>query len=195
MKKLVSISLVLVAMLASQLGYSNEYVFVTTNPSDKVAEVTFEKVEKGFTLTLKDNRSEVLYTETMEQSGSYSKRFDLTLLPDGVYYFELDSKDAIKVVPVQVKGTTATFITEEERNILKPEVRVSDGLVYLSKESKDHKSVIIDVYYEGQDLAYSEKIKKGNNVNRVYDFSNSKKGVYVIVMRSEGRTFTNRVLI
>lgn len=195
MKKLVSISLVLVAMLASMVGYSNEYVFVTNNPSDKVTEVTFEKVEKGSTLTLKDDRNEILYTEMMEQSGSYSKGFDLTLLPNGIYYFELDSEEAIKVVPVQVMGTTATFIVEEERNFIKPEVRVSDGMVYLSKESKDHKSVKIEVYYEGQDLAYSERIKKGNNVNRVYDFSNSKKGIYVIVMRSEGRTFTNKVLI
>lgn len=195
MKKLVSISLVLVAMLASMVGYSNEYVFVTNNPSDKVTEVTFEKVEKGSTLTLKDDRNEILYTEMMEQSGSYSKGFDLTLLPNGIYYFELDSEEAIKVVPVQVMGTTATFIMEEERNFIKPEVRVSDGMVYLSKESKDHKSVKIEVYYEGQDLAYSERIKKGNNVNRVYDFSNSKKGIYVIVMRSEGRTFTNKVLI
>ncbi|PIQ27109.1 MAG: hypothetical protein COW63_16755 [Bacteroidetes bacterium CG18_big_fil_WC_8_21_14_2_50_41_14] len=195
MKKLVSISFVLVAMLASMVGYSNEYVFITNNPSDKVTELTFEKVEKGSTLTLKDKQDEVLYTETMEQTGSYSKGFDLTILPDGVYYFELDTREAIKVLPVQVMGTTVKFVKEGERNISKPKVMVRDAVVYLSKESMDHKSVKIEVYYEGQDLAYSERIKKGQKVNRVYDFSSSRKGNYVIVMRSEGRTFTNKVLI
>jgi allophanate hydrolase subunit 1 len=92
-------------------------------------------------------------------------------------------------------GATVTFMKDGERNISKPEVLVRDGMVYLSKDSNDHKSVKIEVYYEGQDLAYSERIKKGQKVNRVYDFSSSKKGNYVIVMSSEGRTFTNKVLI
>lgn len=195
MKKLLVISLVFVALMASKAGYSNEYVFVTTNPSDKVTELTFEKVEQGSLLSLLDERNEVLYSEMIEQTGSYSKGFDLTLLPNGVYYFELDTKESIRVLPVTVMGATVTFMKDGERNISKPEVLVRDGMVYLSKDSNDHKSVKIEVYYEGQDLAYSERIKKGQKVNRVYDFSSSKKGNYVIVMSSEGRTFTNKVLI
>jgi len=81
------------------------------------------------------------------------------------------------------------------RNIQKPEVLLKDGYVYISKNAPDNKSVEIEVYYEGSDLAYSERIRKGQKVNRVYDFSGSKKGNYVIVLRSEGRTFTNSVWI
>ncbi len=195
MKKLLVISLVLAAMTASSVGYSAEYVFSSNEPSDKVTSVTFQNVEQGSTLVLKDQKDVVLYTEKIEKSGTYNKGFDLSNLPDGVYYFEFESKEAIKVIPFQVTQSEVAFLKEEERNIRKPEVVVVDGYVYISTTSPEDESVIIDVYYEGWDLAYSERIKKGQNVNRVYDFSGSKKGNYVIVMKSDGRTFKNNVLI
>jgi len=195
MKKLLVISLVLAAMTASSVGYSAEDAFSSNEPTGKVTSVTLQYVEQGSTLVLKDRKDAVLYTETIEKSGTYSKGFDLSNLPDGVYYFEFETKDTIKVMPFRVAQSDVTFLKEEERNIRKPEVAVADGYVYISTTSPEDKSVIIDVYYEGWDLAYSERIKKGQKVNRVYDFSGSKKGNYVIVMKSDGRTFKNKVMI
>jgi len=195
MKKLLVISLVLAAMTASSVGYSAEYALSSNEPTGKVTSVTFQHVEQGSTLVLKDQKDVVLYTEKIEKSGTYSKGFDLSNLPDGVYYFEFETKDLIKVMPFRMTQSEVAFLKEEERNIRKPEVVVVDGYVYISTTSPEDKSVIIDVYYEGWDLAYSERIKKGQQVNRVYDFSGSKKGNYVIVMKSDGRTFKNNVLI
>ena len=95
-----------------------------------------------------------------------------------------------------VKNNVAEFIKDEAFKVVKPEVIVKDDRVYISKTSDKEQTWKIEVfYYEGYDLAHREKLKDTKSLNRIYDFSNSKKGNYVIVLSSQGRTFSNSITI
>jgi len=59
----------------------------------------------------------------------------------------------------------------------------------------EEENLKIEVYYEGYDLAYSEKIRDTKNLRRIYDFTGSQKGNYLIVFTSKGRIFTNNISI
>jgi hypothetical protein len=137
----------------------------------------------------------VLYKEQIDETGTYSRKFDLTSLPDAEYYFELDKQDKIKIIPFVIKDKVAEFAKSAEHNFAKPKVFEKSDLVYISRTSSDKQTWEIDVYFEGSDLAHSEKLKNVQNLNRIYDFSTSQKGQYTIILSSEGRTFSNHINI
>lgn len=195
MKKLLKNSLVLVVILTTMVSYSNELLFVTNIKTSEITEFTFNDVMEGSTLQLKDSKGSILYSESIKNSGSYTKDFDLTNLPDANYYFEIDNQEFLTIIPISVKENIAEILNDEKYTISKPEVIVKDNYVYLSKDFANDQSVAIDVYYEGNDLAYSENFRKIDSVNRIYDFSTSKKGKYLILVKAEGRVFKNSVTI
>lgn len=195
MKKLLKNSLVLVVILTTMVSYSNELLFVTDIKTNEITELTFNNAKEGSTLQLKDSKGSILYSEIINNSGSYTKNFDLTNLPDADYYFEIDNQTSFLIIPISMEENIAEVLTDEKYIISKPAVTVKDNYVYISKEFTENQSMAIDVYYEGNDLAYSENFRKTDSVNRVYDFSTSKKGKYLILVKAEGRVFRNSVTI
>ncbi len=195
MKTLIKKSLVLVIILTSMVSYSNELGITSDNKNANVTEFTLNDVKEGSTLYIKDSDGSILYNETIGKSGTFSKNFDLTNLPDANYYFEVDYQKQITIIPVTVFANMASVQVNEAYTITKPDVVLDNNYVYISKELADKQSVAIDVYYEGHDLAYSENLRHAEKVNRVYDFSGSKKGEYVILVKSEGRVFKNSIII
>ncbi len=195
MKQLLNKCLVMVVMFTTIESYSHSFTLQTNEQGKKVTAVSIDSVDEGSLFLIKDSYGVILYKEQIEETGTYSKNFDLTSLPDADYYFELDKQDEIKIIPFVVKKNVAEFVKNAEYNIVKPKVLTISDRVYISQISIDKQTWEIDVYYEGSDLAHTEKLKNVQELNRIYDFSTSQKGNYTIVLTSEGRTFKNNVKI
>ncbi len=196
MKQLLKKCLVMVVMFTTIESYSNSITLQTNDQTKNVTAVSIDSVNEGSQFIIRDGEGVILYKEHIKETGTYSKRFDLTNLPDAGYYFEIDNQDEIKVIPFIVKNNVAEFIKDEEFKVVRPDVIVKDDRAYISKSSDKEQTWEIEVYYdEGYDLAHSEKMRDTKSLNRVYDFSNSKKGNYTIVFSSLGRTFSNSIHI
>lgn len=193
MKQLLKKSLVLVVLFITMTAYSNEYTITTKENSNNVTSVTFENVREGSLFLIKDGDELILFSETINKNGVYTRNFDLSSLPDAEYYFEIDAKEDIKVIPFNVEANIAEVIMDNEYKIAKPQTNMKDDLVYISNMTGDNKSVTIEIFYQGYDLAFSENLTKTENTKRVYDFSSSAKGNYVIAFTTEGRTFYNSI--
>ncbi|MGB5364539.1 MAG: hypothetical protein WBN17_14675, partial [Aureibaculum sp.] len=85
MKGLVKTNLVIVVMFTTMLSFANEFTTLTKEKTKKITNVTFENVKKGSMLLIKDHYGLILFKELIENSGEYSKGFDITALPDGNY--------------------------------------------------------------------------------------------------------------
>lgn len=195
MKKVLKKSFLLMALFSSILAYSNEINFLENEKTENVTNLKIENVNEGSLFLVKDSNHFILYSEMIEKSGTFTKSFDLTNLPDADYYFEIDMEDEIKIIPFKVDESIAELIKDDEYNISKPEVLVRNDHVYISKIFTGEQTWEIEVYYENYDLAYREKFKDVKNLTRVYDFSDSKKGDYTIIFSSEDRVIKNRVNI
>lgn len=195
MKNGIKKSLVLVLMFSAMVAYSNMNTNLPKKKANNVTVVTIEYVNKGSTLFIKDSVGFILYSQKIKESGVYTKRFDFSNLPNADYYFELDKADEIKIMPFTVRANIAEFVKAKEYVIDKPDVAVKDDRVYISLLSTEKQLWEIDVYYEGDDLAFSEKLNNVQRLNRIYDFSTSKKGNYTLVFSMEGRTFENSIEI
>lgn len=191
-------SLVFVALLvAVTVSYGNEISGNTNSGKIVRTNVTFKNVKKGSVLSIKDRNGLVLYKEAIQLNGDYSKGFDLTSLPDGDYYFEMDRDIEVRVIPFKVLGSIVKFDKMTENKVFKPIVFVSSKKhVHVSKIAIQNKVLNIEIFADNGDLIHSEKVEKeGEILGKIYDFSTSEKGVYTIVMKTAGRRFVKNIQI
>ena len=189
MKRSVKKSLVIAVMFTTMLSFANEFASLPKEKTSKITNVTFENVKKGALLLIKDKNSLVLYKELIERSGKYTRGFDLTALPDGSYYFELDKEVEINITPFVVKSNVVTFNKSEQHTINKPFVTIKKGRIMVSKLALENQPLEIKIYDENSYLIYSDKLENGQILERIYDVSKVTKGNYKIIMKSDGREF------
>ena len=197
MKTAIKKSLVLVALFtAVTVSYGNEISGNTNKGKGITTNVTFNNVKKGSILSINDANGLTLYQESIKEDGEYAKGFDLTSLPNGNYYFELNKDVEIEVVPFTVTASLVTFDKMAEARIFKPVVYVKNKKVYISKMSLENEFLEIQILSESSEVLYAENIEKeGITFGKIYDFSTSEKGTYIIVMKTKERRFVKNIQI
>lgn len=201
MKKEVKKGILMVMMLSAMLSNATRPATFENKVEIKKSTLSIHNVKQGQQLVIKDYNGIVFYKELIEKSGAYSKGFDLTALPNGEYYFELDRDIEIQVIPFKVYMNKVEFLKEKETKFFKPVIRFKENKVLLSRLSFDSKPLEVKIYYDydngysGYELLHSEKFKDTKIVERVYALDKTKKGNYKVVVKTEGREFTESITI
>ena len=196
MKNLARKSLVVVGLMMSLSTLANDTEIMFKEKERNVTNISFENVKQGSTLSIKDENGIVLYNEAIERTGDYSKGFDFTTLPNGNYFFELNSEVKIVVVPFKVMSNNILFDKESEESIYKPLVSIKDNMVYVSRPVIDQTPLSYKIYYaDNYELVYTAEFEDLGELKKAYDFSTSKKGNYIFVFEFEGRKYTKTVKI
>jgi len=195
MKTVIKKSVLALILLTATQSYSNvvDSIIVKNEENNKLVKI--ESLKAGSVLKIKDEAGTILHKEKINNTGYFSKSFDLSNLPDATYYFELDNEDEIRTIPVVVKDEKTMRLESSETRIAKPNVKVEGQMVQLSQNSEKAQDLNITIYYEGNEVAFKESLKDVKNVKRNYDFSGSLKGDYTIVVETKGKTFSNQVKI
>ena len=196
MKNLIKNSLVIVVLFTTLLGNANSSL--KNSKDDTRTTLTLKDVKRGNELYVKDAYGIILYKEMIQNTGNYVKGFDLTTLPNGEYFFELDKGLEIKTIPFTVKSGIVDFEKDKETIVFKPFIRSNENIVYVSKLSLNKQPLAIKIYYNannhsGFDLIHSEIIENTQTIKRVYNLNIKEKGKYKIVTKTEGRTFIDYV--
>lgn len=191
--------ILMVTMFATLLSFANESsIFFIKNDAEKTA-LTIRDVVEGNLLSIKNNNGITLFKESVEKSGTYSNLFDLTTLPDGSYFFELDKDVEIVTIPFKVKSNKVVFDKDNEKTIFKPVTRVVGNLLYISKLSINEAPLEISIYFNDPnsfdytERVYSESVKNTQVIERVFKLTGLNKGSYKVVFKSQGREFVKTI--
>jgi len=184
----------MVALMVTSLSFANNSpsLFNIKNGTNNVW-ITFNLVEIGEKLSIKDINGSVLYNETIEKKGVYNKGFDLTSLPDGAYAFELDKDIKISIIPFSVKSGLVKFYKEKETTIFKPILRRKNNFVYLTKLALNNEPLTVKIYFtasNNKQLMLYKKIEGTKTIGKAFKLTGINKGSYTFVMESNGRIFT-----
>lgn len=188
-KKTIKKSILIVTVFASMLTSATEIskLKLVKEELTKTA-LTLNNVKAGNLLTIKDYSGVILYKELINSSGTYKKGFDLTALPNGAYFFEVDKDLEILTIPFTVNANKVAY--NKETTAFKPLVNQKNNLVFISKLSPNLEAVNIRIYADNNndyELLYSEKIEGVQTVERIYKLE---KGKYKIVFNSNNQEFT-----
>jgi hypothetical protein len=185
--------ILMVAMMATVMSYANEISLAKYGRNLKSTALTIANAKEGNLLSIKNGYGIILYKEVIDQTGPYSKGFDLTTLPNGNYFFELEQDMVVKTIPFTVKYNEVIFNKEKETTMFKPFVREKNGLVYITKLALEKEPLTIKVYglYGGSsELLFSETIKDTQNIERIYKLE---KGKFKIVFYTNNLKFTEYI--
>ncbi|TGV03741.1 hypothetical protein [Flavivirga rizhaonensis] len=190
--KTIEKNLLLVTMIlfAVMIGNATEISSFNVEGDLKGTALTINNVKKGNLLSIKNHNGIIVYKELIQSTGSYTKGFDLTELPNGNYFFEVDKDLQIETIPFSVENNKVVFDKTKEAVIFKPYVREKDDLVYISKLALNLEPLKIRVYiqYDGAfQLIRTEEIEGLKIVKKVYKL---KKGNYKIVLNANDKEYT-----
>ena len=185
----------MVTMFFTLLSTANEASIFNVKIRAGRTSLTLMNVKKGNQLSIKDNNGIILYKEFIQQSGVFTKGFDLTALSDGLYSFELEKDLEIKTIPFSVKSNTVVLNKEEEKITYKPFVQVKDDLLYVTQLTLNEEPLKIKIYFSDfnspndLELMHSEEIKKTMNIQKAFKLSGLDKGTYKLVMSTNNKEY------
>ncbi|MFL1010681.1 hypothetical protein [Flavisericum labens] len=192
-KKGILMAIMMTALLS--FGKEKASFFSIVNGAERTS-VTLINVDQGDLLSIKDENGMVLYKESIQTKGVFTKGFDLTSLPNGEYLFELNKDVEISTIPFKVEASKVSFKKELEKTFFKPMTRIKGNLVFINKLSLEKAPMAIEVYsgiHGDYELMYSETIKNTEKIERLFRLTGMNIVDYKIIYRTEGRVFTEMI--
>ena len=119
MKNLIKNSLVLVVLFTTLLSNANETIVLRNLNDNKTTILTVLDVAQGNQILIKDVDGFVLFKEKIQNSGTFTKGFNLTSLPDGKYYFELKNDSENRKISFIVRKKLVVYKKDMESTIKK----------------------------------------------------------------------------
>ncbi|AOW20622.1 hypothetical protein [Urechidicola croceus] len=193
MKNLLKRSLLIVVVATSITSQAmiNEPSIKVDEINEKLVLLTLKNYDEPVDVYVKDSYGVVLHRENINNI-EFTKKFDLTTLPNGNYFFEVDSPTKLKIIPFNVEYHVVKFDNEIIQH--KPVVRIKDDSVFISKLALEKESMDIKLYDSGTHLLYKEELKGDMNLGRKLNISKLDKGTYTLVMTTNGRTFKEMIV-
>lgn len=190
--KTIKKSILLVTVFTTMLSNATEISSLIKEELKRTS-LIINNAKEGDLLSIKDYNGIILYKEQINISGIYKKGFDLTALPNGKYFFEIEKDLEVKTIPFTVNSNTVVFSKNKEVTVFKPLVRQKNGLVLISKLALNSKPIQISVFSDvdgGYKLIHKENVEAGSDltIKRVYKLEKGNR--YKLIIYSDNKEFT-----
>lgn len=144
---------------------------------------------KDFEIVLKDNASGVLFRENVKSTKQFAKQFNLSKLPEGVYFLTIEDNLSIYTQVIEVIGKTLTIDEGKESRIYKPTVYQKGDKVFLSAMILDADDAEVIVYDEYHEVIFREKFENQNKIEKVFSFAGLNPEDYSLTIRYKDHSF------
>ena len=181
-------SALLITALSTLLSNATETS--TFKDNIKKTALTLSNVKPGDLLTIQDTNGVTLYKELIEIEGTYKKGFDLTSLPNGDYFFELQKAFEVQTIPFTVNNKLVVFNKAEKSTTFLPYTRLKNNMLFVTKLAPNNEALKISLYMEntsGFELIHTEEVEGIQSIEKVYKLQ---KGNYKIVFNSNKKEYT-----
>jgi hypothetical protein len=195
MKNVIKKTTVILSLFLASQTFSNVVDSITLFAKEEKTVIKFNKIDAFTSIKFKDKNGETLYNDKINEEGVFANLFDLSNLPDATYYFELETKNEIRTIPIVIDNQNIEQLNDQEAITAKPHLKTENQMVRMTQNSANDQDFSVSIYHEGRDLIYKETIKKAEELNRTYDFEGSMQGEYLIVVSTNGEVFSKKIRI
>ncbi|CAM4253610.1 hypothetical protein ACU8V7_18440 [Zobellia nedashkovskayae] len=193
MRKVVRTAAMIALLFTTTVGMANEPK-LSVVPNENVKSFVYELDAQSGRTTIKfmDAEQNVIFFETVEKGG-YAKKFDLSNLKDGLYFFKSEDDLSSVAYTIKVNGSDVEVIDRKENS--KPVFRVKEKMVYLNLLNLNSEDVDIKVYDSSNRLVFSEKREGEMVIEKAFDFTKAYDGEYTVVVRDSKETYYKAVTV
>lgn len=190
MKKLFKTTLVLALTVFASASYASgieTFIHVIGDKMFSVHHNTTGTVE----LTIKDKYGKILHDEKSVKK-EFVKAFNLETLPIGTYFLEVEDDLKISTYTVNVTSSGLEVDRENVEKVFKPSVVQKNKSVDVSMLKLSKKPLDLSIFDSNNELIHKDSLK-GEIVNKRYNLSNLKGGVYTMVFKVGDKNFEKTI--
>lgn len=192
MKKIVRSIAMVAIMFASATNMANEpKLRAETTSKSLVLELDAQSTKTS--VKFLDSEGEVIYFDTNPDSETYIKKFDLSTLPEGTYFIEIEND--LKELVYTINIDTENIGIGEKHESLKPVFRKQGDKVLLNLLNLNKENVEIKILDAENRVVFNEQVSNEIIIQKAFNFSGAKNESYSIVVKDANGTYYENVLV
>jgi hypothetical protein len=195
MKKILKFSLVLatVVLTAVQAHAGNaDFSLDLIKEEGKTVSFSLKEIKK-IDLSIYDINEALIYQEKVVSEDHINRTYDLTALPDGIYFLKAESDLKVTKYKIEVVGNKAKLSADAISEIYKPVLVNKNGIVTVNILNLKKASVTVAIYNSDQTEVYNEVLGATLYVGKIFDLSSVQGGKYTFEITYNGKTFIETV--
>lgn len=170
---------------------NNEKLSLETKKESK--SLVFEMdAQKETVIKLFDATNRVIYSENIFDA-SYSKRFNLKNVADGLYYFT--TEDALRKITYTISVNKSDVEIVGKKENAKPVFRKEGRMVYLNLLNLSKEDVKIEIYDSSDRLIFSEKRENEMIIEKAMNFNTAYNDRYTVVVKDCENTYFENIVV
>lgn len=154
--------------------------------------VELDSQHKKTYLKIIDENEHIIFSDNISEK-SYMKKFDLTELENGSYYFKLDDPLRTLIYPIRVENRKVRILKRSENT--KPVFRLKGDRLFLNLLNLDSDDVKIRVYDSNNRTLFKEVIENKSIVTKVFNFEKAGEDRYTVVVKDGENTYFEDVVV
>jgi hypothetical protein len=195
MKKILKFSLVLAAVVltAAQVHAANaDFSLDLIKEEGKTVSFNLKETKK-IDLSIYDMNDGLIYQEKVTSEENISRTYDLTALPDGIYFLKAESELKISKYKIEVIGNKAKLSADAISEVYKPVLVNKNGMVTVNILNLEKTPVSVAIYNSEENEVYNETLAAELYVGKKFDLTNAQNGIYTFEIMYNGKTFIETV--
>jgi hypothetical protein len=197
MKKILKFSLVLatVVLTAVQAHAGNaDFSLDLIKEEGKTVSFSLKEIKK-IDLSIYDINEALIYQEKVVSEDHINRTYDLTALPDGIYFLKAESDLKVSKYKIEVVGNKAKLSADAISEIYKPVLVNKNGIVTVNILNLKKAPVTLAIYNSDQTEVYNDVLGATLYVGKMFDLSSTQGGKYTFEVTYNGKTFIETVTI
>ena len=197
MKKILKFSLVLTAIVLTAVqAHAGNADFSLDLIKEEGKTVSFSLKEiKKIDLSIYDTNDSLIYQEKVTSEDNINRTYDLTALPDGIYFLKAESNLKISKYKIEVVGNKAKLSADAISEVYKPVLVNKNGIVTVNILNLEKAPVTVAVYNSDQTEVYTTTLAADLYVGKIFDLTSAQNGKYTFDITYNGKTFSETVTI
>jgi hypothetical protein len=197
MKKILKFSLVLAAVVLTAVqAHAGNADFSLDLIKEEGKTVSFSLKEiKKIDLSIYDTNDSLIYQEKVTSEDNINRTYDLTALPDGIYFLKAESNLKISKYKIEVVGNKAKLSAYAISEVYKPVLVNKNGIVTVNILNLEKAPVTVAVYNSDQTEVYTTTLAADLYVGKIFDLTSTQNGKYTFDITYNGKTFSETVVI
>jgi hypothetical protein len=192
MKNALKISLLVLLLNTGSMMQAAEDLDIKVLDSQNLR-VELNGGSQGNILLIKDKFGKVLFRDSITTNLTYQKTFNMELVPNGIYYMNLDNESRIQTTVI-VKTNSGLDIEKESSFVSKPRFEIKDKQIRVLWTNSLEKKTVMNIY-DSSGILVANLDSKELVLKKTLDFSNVPSGKYRIEIEVNGQNFTKEVYL
>lgn len=193
MKKIVRTIATVALMFVVATSTAKEPTLTVTPNAEKSLTFAMDATSEQTMISIVDLEGAVIYSNKVIAEAAYSKKFNLSNLPDGSYVLKVEG--TLKVTTFEFDIYNSKVLIEERKENVKPVFRNIGEKVYLNFLNLEKEEVKVIVYDSNGRAVFKETIADTMLIEKAFNFEKAFADTYTVVVKNGKDTFYENVFI